>query len=170
MTPGQLCVTIHYMSRKVIIVLVIVIAGIHGTIYGQSAERVDTILAADPLSVEDAAYLAVVSAGLMGPEGEASEALSIIASRIAEREHRDRFDDRDADSPVSLGEFAYLMMLTHDITGGFWYRRVPGPRYAYREFAHRRLVQGQSFALQQMSGERAMRITGRVLAMQEPRS
>ncbi len=158
------------MSKMVTIILVLVITGIQGTVYGQSAERIDAILAAETLSVADAAFLAAVSAGLMDPEGDAAEALDVIASRAAEREHRDRFSGRDADSPVSLGEFAYLMMLTHDIAGGFWYRRVPGPRYAYREFAHRRLVQGQSFALQQLSGERAMRITGRVLAMREAES
>ena len=158
------------MSRRIIIILVAALTGIPGAVYGQSAERIDAILAAEALSVGEAAFLAVVSAGLMDPAQQSSEALRIIAARIAEAEHRDRFGDRDADTAVSLGEFAYLLMLTHEISGGFWYRRVPGPRYAYREFAHRRLVQGQSFALQQISGERALRITGRVLAMRETES
>lgn len=158
------------MSRRIGMVLMVVLVAVSATVYGQSAERMDAILASDPLSFGDAAYLAVISAGLMDPDGEASDALAIIATRIAEREHRDRYNNRDADSPVTLGEFSYLMMITHDISGGFWYRQVPGPRYAYREFAHRRLVQGQSFPLQQISGERAMRITGRVLAMREARS
>lgn len=158
------------MRRKIGVVVFVMIAVMCGVAFGQSAERIDAILASDPLTFGDAAYLAVISAGLMGPEGAAPEALAIIGARTAELEHRERFSARDIGSSVTLGEFAYLMMLTHDISGGFWYRRVPGPRYAYREFAHRRLVQGQSFPLQQISGERAMRITGRVLAMREARS
>ena len=151
-------------------VLMVLLIGVHGVAFGQSAERIDAILAADPLNLGDAAYLAAMSAGLMDPDGDASDALTIVVARIGEQEHRARFGDRDAESAVTLGEFAYLMMLTHNISGGFWYRQVPGPRYAFREFAHRRLVQGQSFSLQQISGERAMRITGRVLAMREARS
>ncbi|TVQ37510.1 MAG: hypothetical protein EA384_11625 [Spirochaetaceae bacterium] len=157
------------MSRNIRILWMVFMVLPAASLLAQSADRVDAILAADPLSLGDAAYLAVMSAGRIDPEAGSGEAMAVLGSLAVRAEHRDRFSDRDLQADATLGDLAYMLMLAHDISGGFWYRRIPGPRYSVREMRFRRLVQGQSYALQPLSGERAMRVTGRVLAMTEQR-
>ena len=155
------------MSRNIRILWLVFMVLPAASLLAQSAERIDAILAADPISLGDAAYLAVMSAGRIESEAGPEEAMAVLALLAARAEHRDRFSDRDVQADATLGDLAYMLMLTHDISGGFWYRRIPGPRYSVREMRFRRLVQGQSYALQPLSGERAIRITGRVLAITE---
>ena len=155
------------MSHKISILWITLITFAVAPLFGQSAEQMDAVLAADPLSLGDAAYLAVMSSGRIPPEASAEQAIALLEMLAARAGHRDRFSERELDSDANLGEFSYMLMLAHDISGGFWYRRIPGPRYGLREMRYRRLVQGQSWALQPLEGERAMRIIGRVMALRE---
>jgi hypothetical protein len=52
--------------------------------------------------------------------------------------------------------------------GGLFYALFPGPRYAYRELVHQRLIQERSDPALAVSGERLLRILGRVLDHQHP--
>ena len=134
-----------------------------GTILGQSADRIDTILATPRLSVGDAAYLATTSAAAIDPQQDAAAAIGVLSTRAARAEHRDRYAERDLEADATLGDFAYMLMLSHDLAGGFWYGLFPGPRYALRELRWRGIVEGQNYALQPLDGERALRMITRIL-------
>jgi hypothetical protein len=73
----------------------------------------------------------------------------------------------EREDPVNLGEFSLMVMESFDIPGGLMYNLLPSPRYAARELAFRNIVQGEAYPRMAISGERAMRIIGRVLALQE---
>jgi hypothetical protein len=58
-------------------------------------------------------------------------------------------------------------METFGISGGWMYTITSRPRYAARELAFRNVIQGRAYPRMELSGERAMRIVGRVLALEE---
>ncbi|NBF39082.1 MAG: hypothetical protein GVY14_01580 [Spirochaetes bacterium] len=140
-----------------------------GIMLGQSADRIDTILESPVLSIGDAAYLATLSAGVIDPQQDAAAAVGMLRALAAGAEHRDRYADRDLESDATLGDFSYMLMLSHDLSGGFWYGFFPGPRYALREMRWRRIVAGQNYALQPLDGERALRMITRILETMEDR-
>jgi hypothetical protein len=111
----------------------------------------------------DAAYLVLVGAGLL-KDGEAAErALAVLEERgwaIA---------GKGAGDPLTLGEFAYLVMRSYGIPGGLMYHVAPGPRYATRELEYLEVIQGKGRPGSVVSGERAARILGRVLDYKEGR-
>jgi hypothetical protein len=55
-------------------------------------------------------------------------------------------------------------MKAFNIKGGFMYSLFPGPRYAYRELAYRKIITGRSYSTTRVSGERLLRILNRALA------
>ncbi len=123
----------------------------------QSAERIETVYEQEELRAGSAAYLAAASAGLVSPDADESEALRTLAER--------GLKELDEAEVTSLGEFSHMLMLAHEISGGVWYFLFPGPRYATRELAYREIVQGERYPGQQLSGERALRIVGRLLSI-----
>jgi hypothetical protein len=54
-------------------------------------------------------------------------------------------------------------MAAFGIKGGIMYSLFPGPRYAYRELLHLKLIQGRADENFTLSGERLLQILGRVL-------
>ena len=74
---------------------------------------------------------------------------------------------RGVDEPVTLGEYSLLTMNAFGITGGMMYTLIPSPRYAARELAFREVIQGRAYPRMDLSGERAIRIVGRVLDLDE---
>ncbi len=132
-----------------------------GIAAAQSATRVDRILARVSIDNLSAAYLAVASANLMDPDDPGSIALEVLGDL--------GFDVQslNPDETARLADFAYMLMLTHDLPGGIMYSLFPGPRYAYRDMRHERLIRGGGDPGEPFSGRRAMRIVGRVLAFVE---
>ncbi len=70
-------------------------------------------------------------------------------------------------TPLSLGDLSFMIMNAYDMKGGLMYRIFPGPRYAVRELRYRKILQGKAYSTMSVSGERAVRILGRVLEMEE---
>lgn len=64
---------------------------------------------------------------------------------------------------IKLGELSFLLMKTFGLKGGFMYKILPGPRYAYRELVSRSLIQGAADPAMKVSGERFLLILGNVL-------
>jgi hypothetical protein len=54
-------------------------------------------------------------------------------------------------------------MKAFNIKGGFMYSLFPGPRYGYRELVYRKIIRGRAYSAMPVSGERLLRIIGRVL-------
>jgi hypothetical protein len=121
----------------------------------QTAERLDKLLDSAGVSYAEAAMMVLPAAALAGedvsPEAAFAEARSLLPKAA------------EPGGAVRLGELAFLIMGAFDMKGGLFYTLFPGPRYAYRELVHRRLIQGRKDPALAVSGERLLRILGRVL-------
>jgi hypothetical protein len=127
----------------------------------QTAERMDALLDSAVVSYAEAAMIVLPAAGLTGedisPEAAFAEALDRgLLPKGAE-----------PGGAVRLGNLAFLIMGAFDMKGGLFYSLFSGPRYAYRELVHRKLIQGRNDPALTVSGERLFRILSRVLDYQD---
>ncbi len=53
-----------------------------------------------------------------------------------------------------------------ELKGGLFYGMIPGPRYAARELAYRRLVNGKAHPGRIVSGEEGLRLLGAALELE----
>ncbi|POR03993.1 hypothetical protein AU468_04840 [Alkalispirochaeta sphaeroplastigenens] len=128
---------------------------------GQSNEVLDAILQEEPLTYGSAAYVLLLALG------ELEEGASLTNAVAALNRLGHGLADRPGHAPLTLGEFSHLAMGLFGISGGVWYRFLPGPRYATRELAYRGALQGRAYPSMHLSGERALRIIGRILTLRE---
>jgi hypothetical protein len=78
-----------------------------------------------------------------------------------------RFSGRSAEGPITLGEYAFVLMKAFDIRGGIFYSIFPGPRYACRELAFLGLLDGKASPNRRLAGDEAVRVLGKVLEYRE---
>jgi hypothetical protein len=69
------------------------------------------------------------------------------------------------DSPITMGELSHMVMETFHLTGGFMYALFPGPRYAYRALAWRRLLPPNPDPRRFLTGGELLHITGLALSL-----
>jgi hypothetical protein len=128
----------------------------------QTAERLDALLDSAGLSYAEAAMIVLPAAALTGED---------VSPETAFAEARARGLLPKAAEPggaVRLRDLAFLIMGAFDMRGGLFYTLFPGPRYAYRELVHRGIIQGRNDPALTVSGERLLRILGRVLDRHYP--
>lgn len=142
--------------RKNIIAATILFALLSSPVFSQTAEKLDPILDAERLTAGQAAYIAAASSGLIDGNESNSEALQALVERGLSG------DTDSGDRTVRLDEFARMLMLSFDRDGGLLYKLFPGPRYALRELEFERVVQGGGDPAQPVSGQRAIRLSGRL--------
>ncbi|MFW5642489.1 MAG: hypothetical protein ACOCYQ_00550 [Alkalispirochaeta sp.] len=148
----------------------------------QSNQRIDEILSQESITYGHAVYLLLTSQQAIPDDATPDEAHALLEqgpanrSNVSYRIGGTSFTTRrlpqtplgyPPDHPLTLGEFSRLTMETFGITGGMMYTILPHPRYAARELAFRDVVQGRAYPRMSLSGERALRIVGRVLALDE---
>ncbi|TVR06161.1 MAG: hypothetical protein EA403_01125 [Spirochaetaceae bacterium] len=129
-------------------------------------EWVDAIVTSEAIARRDAAYMSVVSAGLMEPERGTEDAIRLVLSLAEGTRFQQRMLDANPHDPVTLGEFAFMLMLSHEVPGGVWYRLFPGPRYSVRELRARRIILEPGLPSHVVDGDRAFRIVTRLVAME----
>lgn len=127
----------------------------------QTAERLEEVLAQDELTVGLAAYVAAASGGLIAEDGSIDEAMQAL-ERIGFPVERVSAEQR-----IRTDQFAFMLMLAHERSGGILYTLFPGPRYAFRELRHERVIQRRGDPNERLSGSRALRLTERVLNIVE---
>jgi hypothetical protein len=123
----------------------------------QTAGRLNALLESAGVNYAETAMLILPAAGLAGED---------VSAETAFEEARTRgFLPKNVrpGGAVRLGDLAFFMMRAFDMKGGLFYTLFPGPRYAYREFVHLKLIQGRNDPALTVSGERLLRILGRVL-------
>jgi hypothetical protein len=126
-------------------------------VFGQTAERLDAVLAAERVSFAQAAAVLLPAAGLADPEAGEEEILALARQWFPR--------GAAAENPVSLDRLSYMAMKSFGLSGGFMYALFPGPRYAYRAMAWRRLLPPRADPRRTLSGEELLYITGRLLAL-----
>jgi hypothetical protein len=124
--------------------------------FAQTAAGLDALLEAEQVSFAQAAGLILPAAGLLEPEA---------GPEAAFERAREWFPRRaQIDAPIRMGELSHLVMKSFGLSGGFLYALFPGPRYAYRAMAWRRLLPLKPDPYRGVSGEELLYITGRVLS------
>lgn len=126
----------------------------------QSNQVIDEILEEEQISYGNAAYLLLLAGGALSEGAQVAD-----AHRAAEQESF--ATGQGPDEGLTLGEFAYIAMESFGVPGGLMYSIAPSPRYAARELEFRGIIQGDAYPNAPLSGERAMRILGRLLTLQE---
>jgi hypothetical protein len=124
--------------------------------FAQTAEMLDTVLAADKVSCAQAAGIILPAAGLLAPDAGPDEAFARAREWLPRRAERD--------GAITLGELSHLVMRAFGLSGGFMYALFPGPRYAYRAMAWRRLLPLRADPGRTVSGGELLYIAGRVLS------
>lgn len=127
----------------------------------QSNQVLDQLLEREELPFGEAAYLVLVAIDRLPEEAAPEEAAAALAGQIpAVRE-------RGAGEAIPLGEYAYLLMQAFEVKGGLMYRLFPGPRYAARELAYRKIIRGKAHPNRPVSGTEAVQILRRLLEWKE---
>jgi hypothetical protein len=130
----------------------------------QSNAILDQILENPRLNYGQAAYLVLTASGKL-PESVAPAAAADALEGLGWR-----IEARAAEDPVSLGEYSWLLMRALELKGGVFYHLFPGPRYAARELAYRRLIQGKAHPGRPVGGEEAVRLLAGALELKGGRS
>ena len=118
----------------------------------QSNQLIDRLLEQPRASFGAAACLALAASGRIDPEATEQQALEFLSNRGW------KLPVHQADEPIRLGEFCYLLMEAFDFNGGFMYRMIPSPRYAVRELAYLGLVHGKAYSRRFPSGQEVVQI------------
>jgi hypothetical protein len=123
----------------------------------QTATELERVLALPAVSYGDAAWVILNAAGTVTAENSAAGAYRFAADK------RWLPKKAAAEMPVTLGGVSLLIMNAFNIRGGFMYALFSGPRYAYRELAYRKIIQGRAYSTMAVSGERLLRLLSRAL-------
>lgn len=144
------------MAQKRFLVLTTLLF-VSAALFGQSNEQIDVILEQEQATAGAAAYVALTSADLLTEDADFEQAVTTAQAQgwLA--------DTVSADDAVTFGQFSYLMMAAHEMSGGLMYLIAPGPRYAAREFVYQEWSPVQRSPGATVTGEFLLQVTGRFL-------
>jgi hypothetical protein len=131
--------------------------------FAQSSEAIDQILTADALTCGKAAYLLLVASDNIAEDAGDARSFDMLQGLgwIGK--------EKTAGTPITVSEYAYVVMRAFGMKGSLMYSLLPGPRYAFRELVDRGVIQGRADPGETLTGHRAMSILGRVLDIEEAR-
>jgi hypothetical protein len=118
----------------------------------QSNQLIDRLLEQPRASFGAAAYLVLAASGALDPEATEQQALEVL------NEKGWKLPAAQAEDPIRLGQFCFLIMKAFDEKGGLMYRLFPGPRYAVRELAYRGLIHGKAHSRRLPSGQEVVQV------------
>lgn len=130
------------------------------SVFAQSGAEIDGLLAESILSAQSAARFVLSAADKAPADIKPRDAFTLA------KEKAWLPDWALPQSALDLADLSFLIMSAFDMEGGLLYKLSPGPRYAYRELVYLRAIQGLSDPAMALSGERFLRILGRVLDLQ----
>ena len=151
-----------FISKKVCLTVFIAVFSF-SAVFTASADfdtTMDSILSEEMLSYGSASYVLLTGTGVLGDDATIQEAAGKMAQQFPD-------SALEWNEPVNLGHFSYMIMNAYGIGGGIMYRIFPGPRYALRELRFKKIIQERAYSTMDISGERALRIVGRVLDREE---
>jgi len=131
------------------------------SLFGQQNAVVDDLLEEEKATFGKSVYVILTAAGIIDESLTPEEAAAFISPKEW------HVKEKSADTPVTLGEFAAILMHAFDIKGGFFYSLFPGPRYATREIAFRGFVFGRASPYMHISGSEALTIMRKAVVWKE---
>jgi hypothetical protein len=120
--------------------------------FAQSNERVDALLAQQQTTVDIAAYIVLAAGGQVAEDAAPADAYALaqqnkwLPAGLGETD------------PLRLDAFCALVMRSLGLKGGLMYSIFPGPRYAYREFVAKGIVDGNGGPHRLLPGDEALTI------------
>ncbi|HTP59781.1 MAG TPA: hypothetical protein VMM82_12745 [Spirochaetia bacterium] len=104
------------------------------SLFAQYGQIIEQVAGQDPLSVGASLRLLGAAAGSIAPEmGIPDARASLVRLGI-------RVPAGSVDSPISYGEFAFLLVQLYDQPQSLSSRIMPGPRAAFRDLKERGLI------------------------------
>lgn len=122
------------------------------TLSAQSAQFMREVALAEQLTVADAVYIVGIAVGIVpidAPFDDAADYLARAGFRVPAT---------PSDSPISLGEYAFLIAQAFDVRGGLMYGFFPGPRYALRELVYLGVLEPGVHTGEPVAGDSAVTI------------
>lgn len=125
------------MNKKLLLTLLFTTLLI--PLFSQSNEELDRFLNQDKADFASTVWLCYLSAEAIPYDSTPQQAMDyLLASDLGER-----FQGIDGDTPIKYSDYAYLIMVIHDLPGGIMYKIFHSPRYAARELSYRRWMPGE---------------------------
>jgi hypothetical protein len=124
----------------------------------QSNQVMDQLLDQPQARFADVVYLTLAAAKIIPDTATPEEAVQSL------RQQGWKVSVFPADSPITLGDYSYLLMKAFKVKGGIFYSLFPSPRYACRELGYLKVIPADARPLRSVPGEEAVRILGNMLA------
>jgi len=126
--------------------------------FAQTAAELETVLGSQNLTCAQAAGFVLAAAADTGVKNTSKEAFEqAIAKGWLPQGAK-------PEENITLGSLSFLIMKAFNIKGGVMYTFFPGPRYAFRAMVSRSYIQGSADPGMKVSGDRFLRILGKVLS------
>jgi hypothetical protein len=119
----------------------------------------DQLLGQPQARFADVVYLTLAAAKIIPDTATPEEAVQSL------RQQGWKVSVLPADSPITLGDYSYLLMNAFKVKGGIFYSLFPSPRYACRELGYLKVIPSEARPLRSVPGEEAVRILGNMLAL-----
>jgi hypothetical protein len=129
-------------SQRLGIVFLVITASTR-ILWAQSNTVLDSFLEDGQARFGTSVYLVLVAAGTISEDSSPAEALAAYAAT-----GRKPLRDKQLDDTVTAGEFGHILLQALGIPGGLMYSMFPGPWYAAKELAHKRLLPETRLAAQ----------------------
>ena len=130
-------------------------------LYCQLEDQIDLLLEEEHASFGKAVYLVLVASDICGETATLDSALGVLKGKNW------GITVKEAENPITLGEYSHLLMKAFNIPGGLLYMLIPGPRYAVRELAYHKLILEDPYPERPVSGNEVMTILTRLIDWKE---
>lgn len=142
-------------QKKIISVLSLLLLA--ASVFAQSNDVIDDVLAQNKLTCGNGAYLTLTAAGMIEDSLTPEEALDVLKQKGWIN------DSRESSDCMSLGEYSLALMQGFDMKGGIMYSIFKAPRYASRELGYKGYISREPGAYRTLSGAEAISILGQVI-------
>jgi hypothetical protein len=141
------------MKRHLLIFLAVFLV-LPASVFAQTAAEIETMLATEALSYEQAASFVFRAADVpvSGNAFNYAAEQKWLPAKAA------------PDGKAALDGVSLLMMGAFGIKGGIMYSATKSPRYAYRELVHQGIIQGRADPDLAVSGDLLLFMVGKVLS------
>ena len=140
---------------------IVVLFSVSFSLPGQQNAVIDELLEEEKATFGKSVYV-ILSASETIDEGLSPEEAAALITR-----KEWHVKPKGPEQPVTLGEFAAVLMKAFDIKGGLFYTLFPGPRYATREIEFRNFVYGRISPYMHISGTEAVTIVRKAAVWKE---
>ena len=137
--------------KKIILLLLISASLFCG--YAQSAQKLTEVLSIENVTYGTASWFLAAQTGLIDDTKSEKEAFDVLSedgwfNKI----------DAEADSKISLKNFAYLCTRAFNIKGGLMFRLTDAPRYAARELKAMKIISNDADVNASITGRQMINI------------